>query len=128
MNKVHALENHRTPSGQHIHPEGIHRDTNGPSPSCYTSLRLRTLPQEKALRTHISIDEKQYRIRKFIQSGILQSTKCLPIYGKGATNLKMCMLFWTKLCGRGMQNKLRKCANCRRGSIMKTCPEHIKRI
>ena len=51
-----------------------------PSPPRYTFLRLRTLAQEKALRTHITIDGKQYGIRQVIQSGTLRCTKC-PGFG-----------------------------------------------
>ena len=47
-----ALENHRTPSGHSVDPEGIHRNTKGPLPTTLR-LRLRILPQEKALRTQI---------------------------------------------------------------------------
>ena len=69
-----ALENHRTPSGHVIDPEGIHRNTKGPLPATLYIFKVKDSTTGKSIK-HIIIDGKQYRIRKFIQSGILRCTK-----------------------------------------------------
>ena len=72
-----ALENHRTPSGHSIDPEGIHRNTKGPLPTTLYIFKVKDSTTEKSItETDIAIYGKQYRIRKFIQSGILRCTKC----------------------------------------------------
>ena len=71
-----ALENHMAP-GHFIDPEGIQKNTKGPLPSTLYIFKVKDSTTGKSITdTDITIDGKQYRIRKFIQSGILRCTKC----------------------------------------------------
>ena len=103
-----ALENHRTPSGQYIHPGGIHRYTKG-------TLTVKDSTTGKSTTdTDISIDGKQCRIRKFKQSGILRCTR--QGFGhlwKGCNKPKKCVRCSGPNCEVGNCKKtLQKCANC----------------
>ena len=89
-----ALENHRTPSGHSIDPEGIHRNTKGPLPTTLYIFKVKDSTTGKSITdTDITIDGKQYRIRKFIQSGILRCTKCQGFghLWKGCNKPKKCV-------------------------------------
>ena len=70
-----ALENHRTPSGHSIDPEGIHRNTKGPLPTTLYIFMVKDSTTGKSITDTDITNGKQYRIRKFIQSGILRCTK-----------------------------------------------------
>ena len=127
-----ALENHRTPSGHSIDPEGIHRNTKGPLPTTLYIFKVKDSTTGKSITdTDITIDGKQYRIRKFIQSGILRCTKCQGFghLWKGCNKPKKCVRCSGPNCEVGDCKKtLRKCANCGgdHSAAMKTCPERKK--
>ena len=129
-----ALGNHRTPSGQLIHPEGIHRNTKGPLPTNLYIFKVKDSTTGKSITdTDITIDGKQYRIRKFIQSGVLRCTKCQGFghLWKGCKKPKKCVRCSGPNCTVGDCKKpQRKCANCGGGhsAAMKTCPERKKQM
>ena len=129
-----AIENFRTPSGHPIDPEGIHRNTKGPLPTTLYIFKVKDSTTGQSItNTDISIDGKLFRIRKFIQSGILRCTKCQGFghLWKGCKQPKKCVRCSGLNCEVGdCKTALRKCANCGAGhsAAMKTCPERKKQM
>ena len=119
-----VLENHRTPSGHSIDPEGIHRNTKGPLPTTLYIFKVMDSTTGKSITdTDITIDGKQYRIRKFIQSGILRCTKCQGFghLWKGCNKPKK----YVRCSGPNFE--VGACKKTLRAA-MKTCPERKKRM